>query len=86
MRNINIVKYRKLLYKLQIFCKTNKSNLWRDIVLPKKSPLTDYERGYIAGQHSAYNKVLRETQSMITGAEYDWESVHCREEVQDNKQ
>lgn len=84
MRNINIVKYRKLLYNLQYFCKENKSSLWLKYISPKKRCLTDYERGWIAGQHAAYNEVLRETQRMMFFAEYDWDSVHCREEQNSN--
>lgn len=78
MRDINVVKYRKLLRKLQYFCRTGKSNLWNAYF--NKKILTDYERGYIAGQHAAYNKVLREMESMVVCAEDDWNSVHCREE------
>lgn len=78
MRNINVVKYRKLLQELQCFCRTSKSNLWN--AYPNKRFLTDYERGYIAGQHGAYNKVLREVESMVVHAEYDWDGTHCREE------
>ena len=81
MRNINIVKYRKLLYKLQYFCRINKSHLWAGFMFPNKKHLTDYERGWIAGQHAAYNKVLRELQSMMASAESDWDSMHCREEA-----
>lgn len=84
MRNINVVKYRKLLYSLQYFCKSNKSKLWQEFRFPKKRHLTDYERGHIAGQHAAYNKVLREVESMMVFAEYDWDSVHCREEQNNN--
>ena len=78
MRNINVVKYRKLLRELQYFCRINKSNLW-DMFSNKKC-LTDYERGYIAGHHAAYNKVLRELEYKVVSAEYDWDGVHCREE------
>ena len=78
MRNINVVKYRKLLRNIQYFCRTNKSNLWN--MFSNKRYLTDYENGYIAGQHAAYNKVLREVESMVVNAEYDWDGVHCREE------
>lgn len=82
MRNVNVVKYRKLLQKLQFFCKTNKSNLWS--LFTAKRYLTDYENGYIAGQHAAYNKVLREVESMMFRAEDDWNSMHCREEQSNN--
>lgn len=80
MRNINVVKYRKLLYEVQFFCRTSKSKLWNSLVFPKKKYLTDYERGYIAGQHKAYNEVLRKVGTMIDTAEYDWDGMHCREE------
>ena len=78
MRNVNVVKYRKLLRELQCFCKTNKSNLWN--MFSGKNCLTDYERGYIVGHHAAYNKVLRELEAKVVSAEYDWNGVHCREE------
>ena len=78
MRNANVVKYRKLLKTLQCFCSTSKSNLWN--MFPNKHCLTDYERGYIVGHHAAYNKVLRELEDKVVSAECDWDSVHCREE------
>lgn len=78
MRNINVVKYRKLLRELQYFCRTKKSNLWN--MFSDKKYLTDYERGYIAGQHGAYNEALREMERMVVRAEVDWDYVHCREE------
>lgn len=78
MRNINVVKYRKLLRNLQCFCKTSKSNLWN--MFSNKKCLTDYEHGYIVGHHAAYNKVLRELEAMVVFAESDWNSEHCREE------
>lgn len=78
MRNVNVVKYRKLMRNLQLFCRTSKSNLWN--AYPNKRFLTDYEHGYIAGQHAAYNKTLREIESMMVRAEDDWNGVHCREE------
>ena len=80
MRNINVVKYRKLLYEIQFFCRISKSNLLSGFMFPKKKYLTDYERGYFAGQHKAYNEVLKKVGSMIDYAEYDWDSTHCREE------
>lgn len=81
MRDINVVKYRKLLRELQFFCGTKKLNLWKDSRCPRdKRYFTDYERGCLAGQHKAYNEVLRKVESMMAGAEYDWHSVHCREE------
>jgi len=82
MRNINVVKYRKLLYALQFYCRQAKGYLYKDFVFSKKI-LTDFERGYIAGKHAAYNDVLRELQKMSEHAEYDWDSVHCREENYD---
>lgn len=78
MRNINVVKYRKLLRELQCFCRENKSNLWN--MFPNKRCLTDYEHGFIVGHHAAYNKVLRELEEKVVAAEYDWDGVHCREE------
>lgn len=84
MRNINVVKYRKLLRELQCFCRTKKSYLWKDFMYPNKHYLTDYERGYIAGQHAAYNETLRELETKVVHAEIDWDSVHCREERNSN--
>jgi hypothetical protein len=52
-------------------------------MFPKKKYLTDYERGYFAGQHKAYNEVLKKVGSMIDNAEYDWDGMHCREERSD---
>lgn len=83
MRNINVVKYRKLLYELQFFCRQKKGYLYKDFVFPKKR-LTDFERGYIDGKHAAYNDVLRKVNDMSNSAEYDWASVHCREENYEN--
>ena len=42
--------------------------------------LTDFERGYIAGKHAAYNDVLRKIQKMVEDADIDWWNCHCREE------
>ena len=78
MRNINVVKYRKLLRELQFFCRECKDGLWD--YFPNKHYLTDYERGYIAGQHGAYNRILRELEAKVVCAEYDWNGMHCREE------
>ncbi len=80
MRDINVVKYRKLLYNLQFFCKQKKRYLYKDFA-GKGHLLTDFERGYIDGKHAAYNDVLREVHDMSNSAEYDWQSVHCREET-----
>lgn len=83
MRNINVVKYRKLLRELQYFCRISKGTLWRLFESPPGCPthyLTDYERGYIAGKHGAYNDVLRELEARMVSAEYDWDYMHCREE------
>ena len=82
MRNINVVKYRKLLRELQFFCRRCKDSLWD--YFPNKHHLTDYERGYIAGQHGAYNRILRELETKVVCAEYDWNYMHCREENQSN--
>lgn len=87
MRNVNVVKYRKLLQELQYFCKCAKKGLWRCFESPigyHTHHLTDYERGYIAGQHGAYNDILRELNARIFEAEYDWNSIHCREEINSN--
>lgn len=78
MRNINVTKYRKLLYKLQFFCKQQKFLLSKDFF--KQRSGTDYENGFFNGKHAAYNEVLRELEQSVQCAEYDWRSVDCREE------
>ena len=92
MRDINVVKYRKLLYNLQQFCSQAKKELYK--LYDKKvlyitssgqkkykpKTLTDFERGYIDGKHSAYNDVLKELNKMCEYADIDWEHCHCREE------
>lgn len=92
MRDSNIVKYRRLLYKLQFYCKNKK----RQISFLSRSdtsddydfargyskrgePLTNFERGFLHGEHAAYNKVLRELHQMIEDAEIDWENITVRE-------
>jgi len=77
MRSINIKKYRKLLYNLQYFCSRSKR------LMNFGHCKTDYERGFVNGKHAAYNDVLREIAKMVRDADYDWDSVHCREEKKD---
>lgn len=77
MRDINITKYRKLLANIQMFCRENKTVLYR--FKPDKK-LTDYERGRIAGEHRAYNNVMKHVNNHINTAEYDWNSMRCRDE------
>lgn len=77
MRDINIVKYRKLLYNIQYFCSHSKWTLSRTRYNKR---LTDFERGIIQGKHAAYNEVLRELNKAVEYADIDWEHVHCREE------
>lgn len=84
MRNINVVKYRKLLYEIQFFCTNSKLNLWNNFMFSKKRYLTDFERGYFNGQHKAYNEIRKKVGSMIDDAEYDWDNMHCREEQNNN--
>lgn len=91
-RDINIIKYRKNLIYLQRFCTKAKrsgvSFLDNGILrytpmnnrITKKKNLTDFERGYIQGKHSAYNDVLIELHKMIEYADIDWNNTHCREE------
>ena len=80
MRDIKIVKYRKLLQKLQNFCRQGKVELDADIFSSKHN-LTDFEKGLITGQHMAYNDVLRKIERMRRDAEFDWKTVTCREET-----
>ena len=76
MRDINVTKYRKLLYELQYFCKTSKRKIYKGWTKNR----TDFERGFGEGKHAAYNEVLRELQKMVEYADVDWEHMHCREE------
>lgn len=78
MRDINVTKYRKLLYKFQLFCKQQKFLLSEDFF--KQRSCTDYENGFFNGKHAAYNKVLRELENLVRYADDNWRSVHCREE------
>lgn len=74
MRDINIVKHRKLLDEIQQFCSCakQKTNFMHRT--------TDYERGFVAGKHAAYNDVLRELHQRMRHADYYWNGTHCREE------
>ena len=78
-RDVNVTKYRKLLYSIQEYCKQRKesANLTAYI---KKSPLTDFERGVIQGNHAAYNDILKTVHDMIRHAESDWNYMYCRNE------
>ena len=38
----------------------------------REKVLTDFERGYIDGRHSAFNDVRREIHTMINSSETDW--------------
>ena len=38
----------------------------------KEKVLTDYERGYIAGRHAAFNDVLKELHIMLETSESYW--------------
>lgn len=77
MRDINVTKYRKLLYNIQYFCSHAKWTLSRNYYSKR---LTDFERGVIQGKHTAYKEVLKELNKAIEYADIDWEHVHCREE------
>ena len=44
---------------------------------------TDYERGFVAGKHAAYNDVLRELHQRMKHTDYYWNGTHCREEKWD---
>lgn len=77
MRDINVTKYRKLLYIMQHFCSREKWTLSR---MSYNKSLTDFERGIIQGKHAAYNKVLRKLDKMVEYADIDWDCVSCREE------
>lgn len=77
MRNINITKYRKLLYTLQFLCKSRKRDLHYNS-LWNRNRLTDFERGRIEGMHAAYNDVLRKVQEMMEYADTEWDHIECR--------
>lgn len=81
-------KYRKLLSKLQYFCRHSKRSMgeWRYNDSTRRNEymylnpdryyrnkqLTDFERGYLVGRHAAFNDMLREIHSMLQTSEYDW--------------
>lgn len=76
---MNITKtHRKQLIKLQEFCTTAKKSMkicrlgkyehFTPARVYKEKQLTDFERGYIAGRHSAFNDVQKELHSMIESA------------------
>ena len=73
MRDINVTKYRKLLYSLQYFCIKAKRNI-------KWNPETEFELGFINGKRAAYNEMLRKLHEAVKYADIDWKNVHCREE------
>ena len=77
-RNVNVVKYRKLLHNIQYFCTHAKWQLSREH--RKNKGLTDFERGFISGKHAAYRDVLRKLEKMKVNAEFDWVHTQCREE------
>ena len=75
MRDRNVVKYRKLLKKIQWFgsyCK-------HEARVASYDNHTDFERGREAGYHDAINDVLRFVSEMERDAEYDWNIVKVRE-------
>ena len=78
MRDINVTKYRKLLYNIQYFCSHAKWLLYKDF--GNQGGMTDFQRGFINGKHAAYNEVLRELDECNRDAEHDWNNVTCREE------
>ena len=75
MRDVNIVKYRKLLAQIQDECSHQKQLLYTD-----KRCNTDHQRGVIQGKHAAYNDVIKMVHDMIWHAESDWNYMHCRDE------
>ena len=79
MRDINVTKYRKLLQRLQYFCSHAKWTMSRE----QHGGGTDFERGFEAGRHAAYNEMLRELGRAIDNADLDWEHMRCREESWD---
>ena len=91
MRDKNIVKYRKLLYEIQCFCKSRKKEISAIPRFRKKRyynnfgrqpdrlvSITDFERGVLDGQQEAYNEVLRKLQKMVEQAEIDWKNMKVR--------
>ena len=76
MRDINVTKYRKLLQELQWYCSDLKSLIGSGFERQR----TDFERGYINGQHAAYKKVLQKLDKAIENADIYWECTRCREE------
>lgn len=78
MRDINVTKYRKLLYDIQYFCSRAKWSLYKDF--GNQGGMTDFQRGFINGKHAAYNEVLRKLEESVRYADYDWNRVSFREE------
>lgn len=77
IRDVNVVKYRKLLHELQCFCKDAKRKAQDECC---KRNMTDFERGVIAGKSSAYNDLIKEIHHREVCADVNWQGVHCREE------
>ena len=82
MRDINVTKLRKILMDIQSTCSDEKlrANEIEYRTSGKKTNLTDYERGRIAGMHRAYNSILKKLAVMINFADYEWKNAHCRDE------
>ena len=82
MRDINVTKLRKILMDIQSTCTDEKlrANEIEYCKSGKKTNLTDFERGRIAGMHRAYNSILKKLADMINFADYGWKNTHCREE------
>lgn len=91
LRDKNIVKYRKLLYEIQCFCKSRKKETSAIPRFRKKRfynnferqpdklvSITDFERGILDGKQEAYNEVLRKVQEMMEQAKIDWENMRVR--------
>ena len=92
LRDKNIVKYRKLLYEIQYFCKSRKKEISAIPRFRKKKrfynnferqpyglvSMTDFERGVLDGKQEAYNEVLRKVHEMVEQAEIDWGNMRVR--------
>ena len=78
MRDISVTRYRKILQNLQFIFSSAKSELNKGYL--KKDKLTDFERGYIEGQHKAYKDILRILDVEVEVADFTWDITHCREE------
>lgn len=71
MRNLNVLKHRKILIDLQK--EISKENFSINFYTNKK--LTDFERGEIQGQRKAYKNILKILHKYIEYADVNWNYI-----------